>query len=117
MVIAPMFITLVIHKSTIPSNPLNDIVNRDKVFENGNKITHKLIRIMLRLYYIRASLILLIVTSQTTSNRDCAHIIASLLDDIDINHIIIGDIHSPMDALSQIFKITSNGELIGGCDS
>jgi ribosomal protein S18 acetylase RimI-like enzyme len=56
----------------------------------------------------------LIETSPAASNEDHAKIIASLLDDIFANHIIIGDIHAPMDELSDVFKITKDDSIIGG---
>ncbi len=56
----------------------------------------------------------MITTSFANSPKEHAGIIAELLDDLLYNHIIIGDIHAPMNRISDIYKIVNNDRIIGG---
>lgn len=56
----------------------------------------------------------MITTSPVTNHTDKSQIIGRLQEDIYTNQLIIGDIHEPMNQLSDIFKIVHDGEIIGG---
>ena len=56
----------------------------------------------------------MITTGPALTHQERAKIIAALMGDFYENQLIIGDIHSPMDKLSDIFKIVKDGIIIGG---
>lgn len=56
----------------------------------------------------------MISTTPAMTNEERAKIIASLIDNFYDNQLIIGNIHAPMDQLSDIFKIVKDGYIISG---
>lgn len=56
----------------------------------------------------------LISTAPAVNNAEMGHIIANLTDKNLINDLIIGDIHAPMNQVSDIYKILDGNELVSG---
>lgn len=57
---------------------------------------------------------MLISTSPVSNNAEMGHVISVLLDDNLINDLIIGDIHAPMNKVSDIFKLMDGIEIVSG---
>ncbi|MCY3410407.1 MAG: GNAT family N-acetyltransferase [Candidatus Heimdallarchaeota archaeon] len=56
----------------------------------------------------------MVETSYASNNHEQAGVLAALMEDILYNHLIIGDIHAPMNKISDIYKITMDNKIIGG---
>ena len=58
--------------------------------------------------------LLLITTAPAVNNEEMGHLIAILTDQTLLNDLIIGDIHAPMNRVSDIYKILDGNELVSG---
>ena len=47
----------------------------------------------------------MITTSPVSSNEEMSQVMSALLNDMFANQLIIGDIHAPMNKISDIYKI------------
>ncbi|MFV2014668.1 MAG: hypothetical protein ACC656_04530, partial [Candidatus Heimdallarchaeota archaeon] len=56
----------------------------------------------------------MISTSPVSNNSELGHLVSLLLDENFINDLIIGDIHAPMNKVSDIFKLMDNNEMVSG---
>lgn len=56
----------------------------------------------------------MITTVPAVNNAEMGHLIAILTDTSLVNDIIIGDIHAPMNQVSDIYKILDGNELVSG---
>ncbi len=56
----------------------------------------------------------MITTSPVTSNQEMSQVMSTLLSDVFTNQLIIGDIHAPMNKISDIYKIVEDNNIIGG---